>query len=208
MSRKVGVLDYGSGNLASACRALSNAGADVTCSSKSSELAGLDALVVPGVGSFDVCMRGIKSLGGDELIASFFDDQKPVLGICVGHQVLFSEGVENSGCPGLGLYPGVVEKLDATRLPHVGWNDLLFESSSEMFGCLEGQKCYFVHSFAAHRYSNGALSTPVGAEVIYACHGDDEFIAGVQYGTVTSTQFHPEKSGQAGATLLKNWVIR
>lgn len=208
MSRTVGVFDYGSGNLASACRALSNAGADVACSSSASELEKLDALVVPGVGSFNVCMDGIRELGGLELIAGFIDAQKPVLGICVGHQILFSAGYENQTCQGLGVYPGAVEKMSAVRLPHVGWNDVYGENPGEMFAEIVGKKCYFVHSFAAHKYCGGKLSTPEGAEVIYASHGGEEFVAGVNYGTVTSTQFHPEKSGQIGGALLKNWVIR
>lgn len=197
---RVGVLDYGSGNLHSACRALAEAGADVLLSSEAGALAACDALVVPGVGAFRACMDGLRAVGGDATIAGWLDTGRPLLGICVGHQVLFERGVEHGlDTPGLGIFPGTVELLTAARLPHMGWNLVETDPASRVFAGVASERFYFVHSYGVH--------TPVaGAALAWCEHGGDRFLAAVERDQITSTQFHPEKSGAAGARLLRNWV--
>lgn len=196
----VGVLDYGSGNLHSACRALEAAGARVVLSSRHQELAGCDGLVVPGVGAFAACMAGLLAVGGDELVAGWVAGGRPLLGICVGHQVLFARGSEHgTTTPGLGLFDARIEPLAAERLPHMGWNSVQPAPGSRLFRGIEQQRFYFVHSYGAH-------AAPDDAQASWAEHGGDRFVAAVERGTVSSTQFHPEKSGAAGARLLGNWI--
>lgn len=198
----VGVLDYGSGNLHSACRALAEAGAEVRLSAAADELARCDALVVPGVGAFAACMDGLLAVGGDRIVADWLDTGRPMLGICVGHQVLFDKGVEfGHDAPGLGVFPGVVERLDATRLPHMGWNLVEAPEGTRAFAGVEHERFYFVHSYGVHTAIPDALVT-------WAEHGNDRFVAGVERGPVWSTQFHPEKSGSAGAALLRSFVAQ
>lgn len=200
---RVGVLDYGSGNLHSACRAIAAAGAEVVLSADHQELTGCDALVVPGVGAFAACMAGLLGVGGDVGIRGWVDAGRPLLGICVGHQVLFEAGVEHGvRTAGLGLFGGEVDQLRATRLPHMGWNTVRAAAGSRLFDGLEGERFYFVHSYAAHpgdRLPDGALTST-------ATHEDDTFIAAIEWGPVSATQFHPEKSGSAGGRLLRNWL--
>ncbi len=197
---RVGVIDHGSGNLHSACRALAEAGADVVLSSDIDELEGTDALVLPGVGALASCMAGLRAMGGDELVAGWVDRGRPLLGICVGHQMLFEDGEERGepvGC--LGLLPGSVTMLDADRLPHMGWNTVAPCPGSRLFRGIESERFYFVHSYGV----------PVGSPHtgITSCrHEEAEFIAATELGPICSTQFHPEKSGKAGAGLLRNWL--
>lgn len=199
--RKVGVLDYGSGNLHSACRALAAAGAEVTLSSQRSDLIGQDALVVPGVGAFAACMDQLRAVGGDELVREWSAAERPLLGICVGHQVLFDEGLEHGvRSAGIGVLPGRVEQVVAQRLPHMGWNTLEFSGPAGVFEDLVDRRCYFVHSYAVH-------DAPPGAVVGWTTHGSDRFVGALQWRGVTSTQFHPEKSGAAGADLLRRWLM-
>lgn len=200
---RIGVIDYGSGNLHSACRALEAAGAEVVLSSDHATLRGCDKLVLPGVGAFAACIAQLRSVGGDELVHGWLDGGRELLGICVGHQVLFEHGVEHGiDTPGLGILPGVVEKLDARPLPHMGWNLVEAPASSTLFDGVADQRFYFVHSYGVRRADGLAPGAVTWSE-----HGGDRFVAAVQSGTVTSTQFHPEKSGAAGARLLTNWVI-
>ena len=197
---RVGVLDYGSGNLHSACRALAVAGAEVVLTADAADLGRCDALVVPGVGAFAACMDGLRGVGGDAIVAEWVEGGRPLLGICVGHQVLFEHGVEHGlDSRGLGVFPGTVERLASARLPHMGWNLVETSPESVAFRGVESERFYFVHSYGVH--------TPVpGATVTWTEHGGDRFVAAVERGPVTSTQFHPEKSGEAGARLLRNWL--
>ena len=197
------VLDYGSGNLHSATRALVAAGADVTLTADADAALNADGLVVPGVGAFAACMDGLRAVGGPELIRSRLHDGRPVLGICVGHQVMFGHGVEHGlDTAGVGILPGVVERLRCERLPHMGWNTVEPPPSTTLFAGLAGERFYFVHSYGVR----SAADLPADAEVTWAEHGGDRFIAAVEHGPLSSTQFHPEKSGQAGAALLRNWI--
>ena len=197
---RVGVLDYGSGNLHSACRALAEAGSQVMLSSDAATLRGCDALVVPGVGAFRACMDGLRAVGGDDTIADWLTTGRPMLGICVGHQVLFERGVEHGhDTRGLAILPGTVELLTAARLPHMGWNLVEADPDSRAFAGVSSERFYFVHSYGVH--------TPVPDATLAWCeHGGDRFLAAVERDQITSTQFHPEKSGAAGARLLRNWV--
>ncbi|SCL18562.1 imidazole glycerol phosphate synthase subunit hisH [Micromonospora pallida] len=203
MSRVV-VLDYGSGNLRSAERALQRAGADVTVTDDLAAAAAADGLVVPGVGAFAACMAGIEALGAGPVIADRVAAGRPVLGICVGMQVLFAHGEEHGVVTkGLGLLPGGVTRLAATRLPHMGWNTLRPPTDSTLFaGLPEESRFYFVHSYAV---ADVAALTAAGARVTTARHGDD-FVAAVERGALSAAQFHPEKSADTGALLLRNWL--
>lgn len=200
---RVVVLDYGSGNLHSATRALVAAGADVLLTSDVGAARAADGLVVPGVGAFAACMAGLLAVGGPALIRSRVAEGRPVLGICVGHQVMFGHGVEHGhDAAGVGVLPGSVERLHSERLPHMGWNTVEPPTDTQLFAGLAGQRFYFVHSFGVRTADRLAD----GARVTLAEHGGDRFIAGVELGALSTTQFHPEKSGPAGAALLRNWI--
>ena len=197
---RVGLLDYGSGNLHSAARALSLAGAVVTVTADLDELRRQDRLVVPGVGAFAACMRGIDAVGGRELISGWLADERPMLGICVGHQILFEAGKEHGvATQGLGILGGSVETIPTRRLPHMGWNDVSAPSDSVLFSGIGDERFYFVHSSAV-------LEPPQGAVVTTSEHGGVSFVAAMETGTLSTTQFHPEESGAAGAQLLRNWL--
>lgn len=199
----VAVLDYGSGNLHSVTRAVATAGCEVVLTSDPALVRRADGLVVPGVGAFAACMAGLRGVGGPELIRERLASGRPVLGICVGHQVLFEAGVEHGiRTEGIGLLPGVVEALTARRLPHMGWNVVDAPAGSALFAGVEDQRFYFVHSYAVHDQEGW----PDGARLTWAEHDGDRFVAAVERGALTSTQFHPEKSGAAGAGLLRNWA--
>jgi imidazole glycerol-phosphate synthase subunit HisH len=194
------VLDYGSGNLRSAQRALHRAGATVTVTPDLSAAASADGLVVPGVGAYAACMAGIDALGAGPVIAARVAAGAPVLGICVGMQVLFDYGEEHGVVTkGLGLIPGAVTRLTAERVPHMGWNTVAVPSGSRLFAGVEpGTRFYFVHSYAA---------TPVeGQGLVTLTEHGAPFVAAVEKGCLSATQFHPEKSGDAGAILLRTWV--
>ncbi|GGK70754.1 imidazole glycerol phosphate synthase subunit HisH [Mangrovihabitans endophyticus] len=198
------VLDYGSGNLRSAERAVARTGADVTVTADLAAAAAADGLVVPGVGAYAACMAGIEKLGAGPVIAQRVAAGRPVLGICVGMQILFDSGVEHGvQTEGLGLLPGVVSRLTARRIPHMGWNTVQApDSSTLMAGLAAESRFYFVHSYAA-----GDLEAlrAAGAQVTTAVH-DEPFAAAVELGSLCAAQFHPEKSGDAGYALLCNWV--
>jgi glutamine amidotransferase len=206
MRPKVVVLDYGSGNLRSAERALARVGADVTVTADLDAAAGCDGLVVPGVGAFAACMAGLHGIGGEKVIAGRVEAGRPVLGICVGMQILFAEGVEfGQRTEGCGVFPGTVERLDAPVLPHMGWNTVSPPEGSPLFlGIPDGTRFYFVHSFALRMRDSGPL-LGAGAKITVTEHGEP-FAAAVEQGTVAATQFHPEKSGDAGAAVLTNWL--
>ena len=196
------VLDYGSGNIRSAERAVARAGVDVVVTADREAALAADGLVVPGVGAFAACMAGLTGVGGDAIIGQRLRQEKPVLAICVGHQVLFSSGVEHgAAADGVGVWPGVVEEIHADRLPHMGWNTVDAAAESALFAGVEGERFYFVHSYAVRELADGA-----GRRVTWAEHSGDRFVAAVEDGPLWSTQFHPEKSGDAGARLFRNWV--
>jgi imidazole glycerol-phosphate synthase subunit HisH len=201
------VLDYGSGNLRSAERALRRAGADVTVTADVDTALAADGLVVPGVGAFAACMAGLRSVRGDRIIGRRLSGGRPVLGICVGMQVLFDQGVEHGvRTEGCGQWPGTVERLKADVLPHMGWNTVTAPAGSRLFAGLGTDiRYYFVHSYAVRRWEledSGLLTPPL---VTWAEHGEP-FVAAVENGPLWATQFHPEKSGDAGAQLLRNWI--
>jgi glutamine amidotransferase len=200
MAPAVVVLDHGSGNLRSAERALARAGADVSVTPDLSAAAGADGLVVPGVGAYAACMAGIDALGAGPVIAARVAAGAPVLGICVGMQVLFDYGEEHGVVTkGLGLVPGAVTRLRAARVPHMGWNTVAVPEGSRLFaGLPAGSRFYFVHSYAA--------SPAEGQGRVTLTEHGAPFVAAVERDNLAATQFHPEKSGDAGAMLLRNWV--
>lgn len=191
------VVDYGSGNLRSAERALSRAGADVVVTQDRDAAREADGVVIPGVGAYAACMAGIRALGIDALVHARVARGRPVLGICVGMQVLYQFGDEHGvTTSGIGTLPGRVERLRAPILPHLGWNTVTPPDGSALFAGVEAERFYFVHSYAA---------APAGSGETIAVHGAP-FVAAVERGVLAATQFHPEKSGDAGRTLLENWV--
>jgi glutamine amidotransferase len=201
-AKKVVVLDYGSGNLRSAERALARAGADVTVTADQDAALAADGLVVPGVGAFAACMRGIHQVRGGTVVWNRLRKQRPVLGICVGMQVLFEKGVEHGEqSEGLGVLPGTVTRLQADVVPHMGWNTVDVAPGSALFASLEDERFYFVHSYAAHP---AEIDLP-GVRTTTSEHGE-RFVAAVEHGVLSATQFHPEKSGDAGTALLGNWL--
>jgi glutamine amidotransferase len=201
------VLDYGSGNLRSAQRALERVGAEVSVTSDFDEAMAADGLVVPGVGAFAACMAGVRAVRGDVIVDRRLAGGRPVLGICVGMQVLFARGDEHGQhTEGMGEWPGVVERLDAAVLPHMGWNTVRPPIESSLFEGVRDERFYFVHSFAVTTWDAtvGDPNRPA-AGVTWTHHGQD-FVSAVENGPLSATQFHPEKSGDAGATLLQTWV--
>ena len=200
--RSVVVLDYGSGNLRSAQRALERVGADVTVTSDRAAALAAAGLVVPGVGAFESCMGGLRAIDGDAIIAERVAANRPVLGVCVGMQILFARGVEfgvqSAGC---GQWPGSVTRLDAPVIPHMGWNVVDSAPGSRLFKGIDGDtRFYFVHSYAAQTWEGDP-----SALLTWSTH-TTRFLAAVEDGPLSATQFHPEKSGDAGAALLANWV--
>ena len=206
MSRVV-ILDYGSGNLRSAERAVARAGAEVEVTADPHAAVEADGLVVPGVGAFSACMAGLLSVKGDRIIGKRLAGGRPVLGICVGMQILFTRGVEHGEeTEGTGEWPGVVDKLNADVLPHMGWNTVRAPADSQLFAGLDPEeRFYFVHSYANRKWELDSGLPGQEPKVTWANHGDD-FVAAVENGPLWATQFHPEKSGDAGAHLLRNWL--
>jgi imidazole glycerol-phosphate synthase subunit HisH len=207
LSPSVTVLDYGSGNLRSAVRALERAGADVTLTGDKEAALAADGLVVPGVGAFAACMAGLRGVKGPEIIGRRLAGGRPVLGICVGMQVLFETGVEHGvTTEGCDEWPGTVERIQAPVVPHMGWNTVEVPDGSRLFDGVERERFYFVHSYGVRDWTlvtNDRTHAPL---VTWAEHGGDRFVAAVENGPLCATQFHPEKSGDAGARLLANWV--
>jgi glutamine amidotransferase len=207
VSPKVVVLDYGSGNLRSAVRALERAGAEVTLTDDKGAALEADGLVVPGVGAFAACMAGLSGVKGPEIIDRRLAGGRPVLGICVGMQVLFETGVEHGvTTEGCGEWPGTVERIEAPVVPHMGWNTVDVPEGSRLFEGVERERFYFVHSYAVRDWTLVTNGRTVAPLVTWTEHGGDRFVAAVENGPLCATQFHPEKSGDAGARLLANWV--
>lgn len=206
---KVALFDYGCGNVHSAKRALEKVGADVTLTNDMDESMNADGLVVPGVGSFESVATGLRAHRGDRIIERRLAGGRPVLGICVGLQVLFDSSTEyDTTAGGLSQFPGIVEKLDADVVPHMGWSPVEAGQGSVLLNGLDGERFYFVHSYGVQTDPrddmHGAehLERPV---VSWAEHGS-RFVAAIECGPLSATQFHPEKSADAGLQLLDNWV--
>ena len=204
------VLDYGFGNVRSAVRALEHVGATVTLTSDPTVAVEADGLVVPGVGAFSAVMQGLKQVNGPRIIERRLSGGRPVLGICVGMQIMFDAGFEHGEeSEGLGQWPGNVELLDAPVVPHMGWNTIEAPAGSVLFDGLENERFYFVHSYAAQTFTLGQ-DEPVDSafappQVTWATHGS-RFVAAVENGPLSATQFHPEKSADAGSQMLRNWI--
>ena len=202
----VAVLDYGSGNVHSAVKALIEAGADARLTKDRGLIADAAGLLVPGVGAFSAVMAALKDSRGDELIERRLAGGMPVLGICVGMQIMFELGVERGvDTDGLGEWPGAVTELDAPVLPHMGWNTVRAGDGSVLFDGLEEERFYFVHSYAAQQWSLEVMKPFREPILTWSEHGSP-FLAAVENGPLSATQFHPEKSGAAGIRLLSNWI--
>lgn len=198
MKPRIVVLDYGSGNVRSVQRALQRIGAEVTVTADAGAALAADGLVVPGVGAFAACMAGIVRVGGIEVLRKRLESRAPLFGICVGFQVLFDYGVESGvRTEGLAFWSGGVERLAAAVLPHMGWNTVTAPADTVLFRGVGAERFYFVHSYAPH--------TPTG-NAAFTRYEDDVFVSAVEDGVVVGTQFHPEKSGDAGAVVLRNWM--
>ena len=196
----IAILDYGSGNLRSAERAFATSGKDVVVTSDRKVALEAEGLVVPGVGAFAACMNGLSAVDGGAIVRERLAKERPTLGICIGMQILFSQGTEHSeNAPhaGVGIWDGIISKLDAPILPHMGWNTVETNPDSILFKGIEAESFYFVHSYAAKK--------AVGKTQAWSTHGE-KFLAAVEDGYISATKFHPEKSGSAGLALIKNWV--
>ncbi|PSL04195.1 imidazole glycerol phosphate synthase subunit HisH [Haloactinopolyspora alba] len=205
--RRVVVLDYGFGNVRSAVRALREVGADVTLTADRTAAMDADGLVVPGVGAFAACADGVRAVRGHEVVGRRLAGGRAVLGICVGMQIMFDRGVEHGDeAEGLGEWPGTVERIQATPVPHMGWNTVDTPADTALFDGVRDERFYFVHSYGVRRWGlqdTGRFEPP---RVTWSEHGGDRFVAAVENGPLSATQFHPEKSGDAGLRLLENWV--
>ena len=204
----VAILDYGSGNIRSAERAVARHGVEVTVTSDFETCVAADGLLVPGVGAYAACMDGLRAVLGHRIIGRRLAGGRPVLGICVGMQILFERGIEHGvETEGCAEWPGTVARIEAPVVPHMGWNTVSIPEDSAMFAGLDDEtRFYFVHSYAAQEWrltETGALPTP---KVAWCDYGVRPFVAAVENSALWATQFHPEKSGDAGAQLLANWI--
>jgi glutamine amidotransferase len=196
----IAILDYGSGNLRSAERAFATAGKEVVVTSDRTIAVEAEGLVVPGVGAFAACMNGLNGVDGAAIVRERLEKERPTLGICIGMQIMFSEGrehAESGAHAGVGVWDGTISQLEAPILPHMGWNTVESSPDSILFRGIETESFYFVHSYAAKK--------AVGKTQAWSTHGE-RFLAAVEDGYISATQFHPEKSGSAGLALIKNWV--
>lgn len=194
----IAILDYGSGNLRSAQRAFELTGHETIVTSDPVIALASDGLVVPGVGAYGACMEQLVAAGGQQIIESRVAQGKPLIGICVGMQILFTGGSEKGKHAGLSIFEGEVNELEAPILPHIGWNTVSAGAGSKLFQGIEGERFYFVHSYAA--------KTPVEGAINSWCNYGETFLAAVERGPLSAVQFHPEKSGAVGAKLIANWV--
>lgn len=204
---KVVVLDYGSGNVRSAVRALERVGADVELTADPHAVAEAGGLVVPGVGAFAAVMAGLHAVRGPMMIERRLAGGRPVLGICVGLQVMFTSGHEHGVVTaGLGEWSGDVVRLEAPVVPHMGWSDVRPATGSRLFAGVEGERFYFVHSYGVVEDPARDMAGPLRPPLVTWAHHGVDFVAAVENGPLSATQFHPEKSGDAGAHLLANWI--
>jgi imidazole glycerol-phosphate synthase subunit HisH len=197
----VAVLDYGVGNLHSATKALDRAGADVRVVATVEAAAGAAGLVVPGVGAYGACLSGLASAGGAAAVAGWLEGGRPLLGICVGMQLLFEASEEGPVGDGVGVVPGKIRRLTGpVKIPHIGWDEVTVRPGSRLFAGLgNGTRFYFVHSYAPEADGQAVAAT---------CEYGGRFGAAVEHGNLFGTQFHPEKSGRAGLALLANFVTQ
>ncbi|WEV74904.1 imidazole glycerol phosphate synthase subunit HisH [Bifidobacterium sp. ESL0798] len=224
------VFDYGFGNVRSMMRALAHIGLEPTLTSNHRQALEADGLVVPGVGAFAACMDGLKAVGGDRTIIERLKAGRPVLGVCVGLQIMFAQGSEGGTvAKGLGVIDGSVDLLDAEVVPHMGWDTISVPDDSAILRGLEHERFYFVHSYAAmgasipakpvmgtsfmvsgidgyHGHAQSSIDDVDTQKVGFCDYGRSHFVASYERGPLSATQFHPEKSGEAGAQLLKNWA--
>jgi imidazole glycerol-phosphate synthase subunit HisH len=208
LTKRVIVFDYGFGNVRSAERALAHVGADVEITRDYDQAMAADGLLVPGVGAFGACMAGLRAARGDWVVGRRLAGGRPVLGVCVGMQILFERGIEHGvQSEGVGEWPGTVEPLRAPVVPHMGWNTVAAPHDSLLFAGLDAEtRYYFVHSYAVRTWKLEATSPRLHPpKVTWTTHGEP-FVSAVENGPLWATQFHPEKSGDAGAQLLGNWL--
>jgi glutamine amidotransferase len=206
-SPSVVVLDYGFGNIRSAVRALEHVGANVTLTSDFDTAVQAGGLVIPGVGAFAACMAGIESVNGAAMVDARLISGRPILGVCVGMQIMFERGIEHGqDCAGLGQWPGSVTRLDAPIIPHMGWNTLQVAPGSVLFAGIEQESFYFVHSYAAREWVLTDTDPYQRQPCVSTSDYGGPFVAAVENGPLSAVQFHPEKSGDVGLTLLANWV--
>lgn len=207
MAPKVTVLDYGAGNVRSAVRALEHVGAEVKLSRDAKDVREADGLFVPGVGAFAAVMDALKASGAVRHIGYRIAGGRPVMGVCVGHQVMFDSGVEHGlRTEGLGEWPGVVERLPADVVPHMGWNTVEAPEGTRLFKEIEDERFYFVHSYGVQKWEFDVTQPKMRPPMVTWAHHGGPFIAAVENGPLSAVQFHPEKSGDAGAQLLTNWL--
>ena len=198
---RIAILDYGMGNLRSAEKALEHVGADAVITREHGEVRGADGVVLPGVGAFPKAMEEVRWLGYDSLLRELVDDDRPVLGICLGMQLLFESTTELGGGDGIGLLEGPVEQLEANglKVPHIGWNEVAWRGESALSeGLADPCAFYHVHSFAPRPRN--------AADVAGAATYGREFVSAVARPPLYGVQFHPEKSGPDGLRLLANFV--
>ncbi len=198
---RVAILDYGMGNLRSVEKALERVGAETEITSDPARAEAADGVILPGVGAFPRAMERVRQLGLDELVAGRIQAGAPVLGICLGLQLLFESSVENEGSSGLALLDGVVAPLEANgyKVPHIGWSPVHWEHDSELTeGLGEETPFYFVHSFAPRPTANG--------DVLGTAAYGQRFACAVERPPLYGVQFHPEKSSSAGLSLLANFI--
>ena len=208
MSARVAILDYGSGNIRSAQRAVARQGVETVVTDDFRTALEADGLFVPGVGAYAACMEGLKQVRGDRIIGRRLAGGRPVLGVCVGMQILFERGIEHGvETEGCAEWPGTVERIEAPVVPHMGWNAVAVPEDSRMFaGLPDDARFYFVHSYAAQKWELTETAPMAEPKVAWCDYGARPFVAAVENGTLWAAQFHPEKSGDAGAALLANWI--
>ncbi|MFM1826136.1 MAG: hypothetical protein RLZZ37_771 [Actinomycetota bacterium] len=206
MNKKIVILDYGFGNIRSAQKVFQKIGVETEISNDFQKCLNADGLVIPGVGAFKACMEGILKVKANEIVDKRLSGGRNVFGICVGMQIMFEKGTEHGETtPGLGQWPGLVDEIKNPVLPHMGWNEVQVDSRSLIFKGVEDQKFYFVHSYAAKDLNlkeSGKIEKPLKHFTTYG----EKFLASVENNALVATQFHPEKSGEAGISLLKNWL--
>ncbi len=196
----IAVLDYGIGNLRSAQKALERAGADAILTAETEAVKKADGVVLPGVGNFGTCIEALRTTGVDQMALDAIESRRPFLGICIGMQLLFERSEESPNYQGLGVLSGEVRSLpENVRRPQMQWNAIHVRKNSQILKGLDGKWLYFVHSYAADLSPNNDM-------VAATCTYGNDVVAAVQSENVFATQFHPEKSSDAGKEFLVNFV--